>query len=79
MKSSSHPVFHKFQNTVLDQDDSDIMFCYPSLSKRLQVGIDTIESCLDGISTLVVHANTYQYFKIFEIIGYLLFFLCEFG
>jgi hypothetical protein len=64
----SNPVLNKFENTVLDKDNSDVMLRYPSLAQGLKIRVDAVKRGFDSVFALIVHANAYQYFEVFKIV-----------
>lgn len=67
-KSPPNSIFNQFQNTVLDEDDCDIMLSYSVFSKRGKIGVDSLKSCLYSVLTLIVHADTNENFDSLEVI-----------
>jgi hypothetical protein len=55
------PVGHQFQNPVLDEHHSDLFGGNTLGLEMLQIVVDAAESQVDGVFTLVVHANADQY------------------
>jgi hypothetical protein len=51
------PVGHQFQNSVLDEHHSDLFGGNTLGLEMLQIVVDAAKSQINGIFTLVVHAN----------------------
>lgn len=62
----SHSIFYQFQNTVLDQNHSDVVLCDSIFLEWTEIGVDAFEGGLDSVFALIVHADADQYFYALE-------------